>query len=93
MENLSIHELQNAYRVLSRVQKSLVAANEMNMQVMDKLRKDNEFCREQLTNADKMVQIQKKITIDHIVQSKEVHDGLVKEILELKAELKVLRGK
>jgi len=85
-------QLENDWNTLRRHHISLKAATEQLEEEVVRHRAHSKFCTEQLENADKNVQIQKQITRDSIAQSQAEHDNLVKEILELKVEIKKLKG-
>lgn len=92
METRSYAELKKDFKVLRRHHRSLVAAMEGINQELDRHRKHSAFCSEQLENADRNVKIQKTITVNQINHSQDIQNNLVKEILELKAEIKKLRS-
>jgi len=74
-------DLRRLYSSLSSAVKGINAESAL-------LRKENAFLKAQNTNADSNVAIQKKITMDNIMQSKEIENNLVAEIIALKKELK-----
>lgn len=82
------NELSNDYSALKRLHDALVLSVENMNTAMDACRAENAFYKAQLQNADRFVMIQKQITIDNLNQSREVHDNLVAEIIELKNKLK-----
>lgn len=84
-------ELQNKYDKLKRHHNSLVGAVETLNSSLAHLNTENNILKNQLINADKFVEIQKKIVLDNLQQSKETEDGLVKEIMVLKEKIKRLR--
>ena len=85
-------QLEEDWNTLRRKHLALIVATEkLNAEAIEH-RKHSVFCEQQLVNADKNVAIQKKITTDNIMQSQATHDNLVKEILELKAEIKRLKN-
>jgi len=89
MENkITLPELKNKYSKLRLLHASTVRAVQR-FEVENKLlRKSYEFYKEQLFNADKNVNIQKKIVIDNLMQSQVTQDNLVKEVKQLRKVLK-----
>ena len=81
-------QLETDWNTLRRKHLALIVETQKLEQEVFKHREYSEFCKKQLINADKNVAIQKKITMDNIMQSQATHDNLVKEILELKEKLK-----
>jgi len=84
-------QLETDWSTIRRKHLALIVEMKKLEQEVFKHRDYSEFCKKQLENADKNVAIQKQITIDNITQSQVTHDNLVKEILELKAEIKRLK--
>ena len=88
----SYQQLETDWKTLRRrYLANILATQKLEKEVLEH-RKYSEFCKQQLINADENVAIQKKITMDNIMQSQATHDNLVKEILELKAEIKRLKN-
>ena len=92
MEKRSYTQLEEDWSTLRRQHLALIVEMKKLEQEVFKHREYSEFCKEQLINADENVAIQKKVTMNSIMQSQVTHDNLVKEILELKTEIKKLRG-
>ncbi len=88
----SYAQLEIDWKTLKRQHLTLIAEMKKLEQEVFKHRDYSEFCKKQLENADKNVAIQKKITVDNIMQSQTTHDNLVKEIRELNAEIKTVKG-
>lgn len=92
-ENLASKQiLKNNYDKLKRKQDQLNSTSQRLTEENQTLKERNLFLEKQCENADKRVWIYKQAITDNIAQSKVVHDGMVKEIKELKATIKELEG-
>lgn len=84
--------LEEEYNTIRRKHLALIVEMQKLEQEVFKHREYSEFAKKQLINADENVAIQKNITMNNIMQSQETHDNLVAEILELRADIKQLKG-
>ena len=92
-ENLASKQiLKNNYDKLKRKQDQLNSTSQRLTEENRTLKERNLFLEKQTQNADTRVWIYKQAVKDNIDQSREVHDGMVKDIKELKAKIKELEG-
>ena len=84
--------LEREFEDLRKLYRSLVNGVDAMNKENAGLREANAVLNDQLINADDRVGISKGIVENHLGQSKEEIDSLVKEIMELKAEIKRLKG-
>ncbi len=84
-------ELQDKYDRLIRHHNATVGAVKTLNAGLAHLNTENDILKNQLVNANKFVEIQKKVVIDNLQQSAEVQHGLVKEIMVLKDKIKHLK--
>jgi len=84
--------LEREFEDLRKLYRSLVNGVEAMNKENVELREANAVFNAQLVNADNRVDISKGIVANHLMQSKEEIDGLVAEIMQLKGEIKRLKG-
>lgn len=88
-----IERVQEAYRALKQLHLTSNDVNQDLLIVIQDLKKENEYLRELVINADKNVAIQKSIVLNSLTSSQEKHERDYQEIMELKNEIKRLKNK
>lgn len=91
--NNDIENLQNAHDSLKRIHVASNDANERLLLRLEELQRENDYLKNLLINADQNVLIQKAIVANSLQSSQEKHERDYQEILELKNEIKQLKGK